>query len=107
MGKISGRKYVIRIFLEYVAVSRKSSKTVITRERRNEGMNPLEVFHTSLRSTHHQNMGPKGLKHLNMFPRQPQWLSLLRPKNYILREFCYPTNVNSFEPCHTNIQNSF
>jgi hypothetical protein len=70
MGKISGRKCVIRIFSEYVAVSRKSSKTVITRERRNEGMNPLEVFHTSLRSTYRQKMGPKGLKHLNMFPRK-------------------------------------
>jgi hypothetical protein len=69
MGKISGRKRVIRIFSKYVAVSRKSSKTVITRERRNEGMHPLEVFHTSLRSTYHEKMGPKRLKHLNMFPR--------------------------------------
>jgi hypothetical protein len=69
MDKILGRKCVIRIFLEYVAVSRNSSKTVITRERRNEGMNPLEIFHTSLGSTYRQKMGPKGLKHLNMFLR--------------------------------------
>ena len=55
---------------EYVAVSRKSSKTVITRERRNEGMNPFHAFHASSRSTCGQKMGPRGLKHLNMFPRE-------------------------------------
>ena len=70
MSKISGRKCVIRIFPEYVAVSRKSSKTVTTRERRNEGMNPFQAFHASSRSTCGQKMGSKTLEHVNMFPRK-------------------------------------
>ncbi len=42
----------------------------ISRKQRREGINPLEVFHTSLRSTYRQKMGPKGPKHLGKFPRK-------------------------------------
>jgi hypothetical protein len=42
----------------------------ISREKRREGMNPLEIFHTSLRSTYPQKMEPKGFGHLGNLPRQ-------------------------------------
>ena len=44
-------------------------KMIITREIRREGMSPLQVFHTSLRSTCGRKMEPKRLEHLGMFPR--------------------------------------
>ncbi len=70
MGEITGRKYVIRIFSKYLAVGQKSSKMIITREIRREGMNPFQVFHTSLRSTYGRKMEPIRLGHLGMFPRK-------------------------------------
>jgi hypothetical protein len=42
MGKISGRKYLIRIVPKYLVAARKSSETIITRE---EQMNPFQLFH--------------------------------------------------------------
>ena len=57
-------------FSKYLVVGRKSTKMIITREQRREGMNPLQVFHTSLGSTYRQKMGPRRLEHLNMFPRK-------------------------------------
>jgi hypothetical protein len=70
MGKIPGQKCVVRIFSKDLAVGRKSSKTIITREQRREGMNPFQIFHISLRSTYDRKMGPKRLEHLGMFPRK-------------------------------------
>ncbi len=59
MGEISDRKCVIRIFSEYVALGGKSSKMIITREQRHEGMNYFQVYHISLRSIYNQKMGSK------------------------------------------------
>jgi hypothetical protein len=70
MVKISGRKYVIRIFPKYLAEGQKLSKMVITREERPKGMNPFQVFHTSSRSTYDQKMESKWLEHLGTFPRK-------------------------------------
>ena len=47
-----------------------ASEMPITLDRRREGINPLEVFHISLRSTNRQEMGPKGRKHLGNLPRE-------------------------------------
>jgi len=59
MGEILDRKCVIRIFSEYLALGRKSSKMIITREQGPEGMNYFQVYHISLRSIYNQKMGSK------------------------------------------------
>ena len=69
VGKISALKTDIRLGGRYLAIGKNFSKMATTLDRRPKGTNPLEVFHTSLRSIHRQEMGSKGLKHLGMFPR--------------------------------------
>jgi hypothetical protein len=69
MGKVSGQNSVIRFCCKSRILWGKFLKNSISWEQRDEGTNPLQVFHTSLRSTYGQKMGPKQLEHLGMFPR--------------------------------------
>jgi hypothetical protein len=73
-GKISARKIDIRFVGRHLAIGKNFSKIPITLDRRSMGTNPLEVFHTSLRSTYQKKMGPKGLNHLGRFPRKPKFI---------------------------------
>jgi hypothetical protein len=55
----------------FVSVSfRVHVENSISRKQRREGINPLEVFHTSLGSTYRQKMGRKGLENLGKVPRE-------------------------------------
>ena len=72
VAKVSARNTDIRFVGEYHAIGKNFSKIRITLGRRPMGTNPLEVFRTSLRSIYRQKMGPKGVNHLERFPRKNQ-----------------------------------
>jgi hypothetical protein len=76
MGKISGWKCITQFFSKYLVLDRKSSKTIITREQRCEGLNPFQIFHASSRTTCDHKMGSKTLEHLNTFPRESIYMHI-------------------------------
>jgi hypothetical protein len=82
MGKVSCQNSVIQFCCKYGILWGKFLKNSISREQRDEGTNPLQVFHTSWRSTYGQKMGPKQLEHFGMFPRK---LIEQRPSSNLLR----------------------
>ncbi|CAF1324067.1 unnamed protein product [Adineta ricciae] len=68
MGKISGPKCASRILLKCLAISQKSSKTIITREQSHKGPNPLVVLDTPSSSTYGRKMSFKLVNHFGRFP---------------------------------------
>jgi hypothetical protein len=69
-GQSFRAKFENTVLLESWVLSDKIIKKSISQKQRREGMNPFQLFHTSLRSTYVQNMESKWLEHLGTFPRK-------------------------------------
>jgi hypothetical protein len=69
MNKISGQNYTIRFFCKYLAIGRKTSKTVIAPEGRPISPYPFELFLVSPGPTYRQNITSKAFYHLVEIPR--------------------------------------
>ena len=61
-------------------------------------MNPLEVNHTSVRSTYRQKMGPKGFKHLRNFSRELEHLPKSRDTQCIYSRLRLYTRIHAPYP---------
>jgi hypothetical protein len=64
MDKTSGQNFVIRFFPKYLAISQKSSQTVIALEGKRISANPSRLFLLSLDPTYGQNITSKAISKL-------------------------------------------
>ena len=68
-AEVSARNNDVRFVDENLAIGKNVSKIYITLDRWLMDTDPLEVFHTSLRSIYCPKMGPEGVNHLDRFLR--------------------------------------
>jgi hypothetical protein len=69
MEKTSGRNFVIRFFPKYLAIGKKSSKTVIALEGKPISAYPFRLFLLSLGSNYGQDITSKAISKLVTLPR--------------------------------------